>query len=81
MEILDARETLEEADRSEVEELRDDNRGECKWGVLTVERIKGVIEKLKEAFSKNPPDLKGAKELAVELKYWVGLEEAAKEKL
>jgi len=34
---------------------------------------------LTEAFSSDPPNLAEAKNLAVQLKYWQGLENAAKE--
>jgi len=41
--------------------------------------VKTTIASLKEAFSAQPPNLAEAKILAVQLKYWQGLEEAAKE--
>jgi molecular chaperone HscB len=44
-------------------------------------KVDAIIAKLTEAFSRNPPDLDAAKRLCVELKYWVSLEDAAKEKL
>jgi hypothetical protein len=34
---------------------------------------------LKRAFAQSPPDLEAAKRFTVELKYWRGLEDAAKE--
>ncbi|WOO82329.1 Iron-sulfur cluster co-chaperone protein HscB, mitochondrial [Vanrija pseudolonga] len=72
MEILEARETLEEAEEaSEVEEMRDSNH----------DKVVNLVRRLTEAFSQTPVDLHATKALAVELKYWVGLEEAAKEKL
>lgn len=42
-------------------------------------KVHETIESIREAFSKDPPNLAGAKTLAVQLKYWQGLEEAAKE--
>ncbi|BEJ13672.1 hypothetical protein CspHIS471_0308460 [Cutaneotrichosporon sp. HIS471] len=71
MEILDARETLEDATSEEVEELRVDNQA----------KADDVTRQIKEALSKDPPDLQEAKQLAVELKYWVGLDHAARERL
>jgi molecular chaperone HscB len=44
-------------------------------------KVEAVTAKITAAFSRDPPDLDEAKRLCVELKYWVGLEEAAKEKL
>lgn len=44
-----------------------------------VDKVQSTISAIKAAFSKNQPDLKEAKVLAVQLKYWQGLEEAAKE--
>ncbi|KAL1412780.1 molecular chaperone [Vanrija albida] len=72
MEILEARETLEEAEEaSEVEEMRDSNHA----------KVVDLVQRLTESFSRTPVDRDATKALAVELKYWVGLEEAAKEKL
>jgi molecular chaperone HscB len=69
-EILEAREELEMAESSdEVEELRRTNQ----------EKVDETISALKEAFSGDPPDFTKAKGLSVQLKYWLGLEEAAKE--
>jgi molecular chaperone HscB len=42
-------------------------------------KVDETIALLKEAFSSDPPDLVEAKSLAVQLKYWQGLENAAKE--
>lgn len=69
-EILEAREELEMAESpEEVDGLRRTNQ----------EKVDETISALKEAFAGDPPDFKGAKGLAVQLKYWQGLEEAAKE--
>jgi molecular chaperone HscB len=69
-EILEAREELEMAESAEeVEQLRRTNQ----------EKVDETISALKEAFAGDPPDFKQAKGLAVQLKYWQGLEEAAKE--
>ncbi|KAK4684475.1 molecular chaperone HscB, partial [Tremellales sp. Uapishka_1] len=68
--ILEAREELDEAEsRDQVESLRATNH----------EKVQATIQALHEAFSRQPPDFEGAKGLAVQLKYWVGLESAAKE--
>ena len=45
----------------------------------TVGRVQAAIESIKEAFGSDPPNLAGARILAVKLKYWQGLEEAAKD--
>ncbi|KLT45942.1 hypothetical protein CC85DRAFT_306428 [Cutaneotrichosporon oleaginosum] len=71
LEILEAREELEEATSDEVEELREANQ----------KKVDNVARQITEALSKEPPELQRAKELAVELKYWVGLEHAARERL
>ncbi|TXT10878.1 hypothetical protein VHUM_02383 [Vanrija humicola] len=72
MEILEARESLEEAEEAvEVEEMRDSNHS----------KVEDLVRRITESFSHTPVDLHATKALAVELKYWVGLEEAAKEKL
>jgi molecular chaperone HscB len=42
-------------------------------------KVDETIAALKEAFSGDPPNLTEAKSLAVQLKYWQGLENAAKE--
>jgi molecular chaperone HscB len=69
-EILEAREELEMAESpEEVEELRRTNQ----------EKVDETIAALKAAFSGNPPSFQEAKGLAVQLKYWQGLENAAKE--
>ena len=69
-EILEAREELEMAESAEeVEQLRRTNQ----------EKVDEMIAALKEAFAGDPPNFKEAKALAVQLKYWQGLEEAAKE--
>ena len=47
--------------------------------VNPVERITTTIASLTEAFSQTPPDFAGAKELAVQLRYWKGLEDATKD--
>ncbi|RSH91888.1 hypothetical protein EHS25_009258 [Saitozyma podzolica] len=69
-EILEAREELEEAaSHDEVEEIRKANH----------EKVEETIAAIKEAFSSEPPDFEGARTLAIQLKYWLGLEAAAKE--
>jgi len=69
-EILEAREELEMAESpEEVESLRQTNQ----------EKVDETIAALKEAFAGDPPEFQKAKGLAVQLKYWQGLEEAAKE--
>ncbi|WVQ84491.1 Fe-S protein assembly co-chaperone HscB [Cryptococcus sp. DSM 104549] len=70
-EILEAREELEEAEsQEEVDRIRAANH----------EHVADIVGSLEEAFSHSPPDLEGAKTLAVQLRYWMGLEKAAKEK-
>lgn len=71
MEILEARETLEEASGEEVEELRQDNQA----------KVDGVVADICELLSAPEPDWPRVKRLAVELRYWVQLENAAKAKL
>lgn len=71
MEILEARETLEEADGQEVEELRQDNHA----------KVDAIVADICDLLSKPQPDLHAVKRLAVELRYWVQLENAAKAKL
>jgi molecular chaperone HscB len=44
-----------------------------------IEKVDETIAALKAAFGRDPPNLEEAKGLAVQLKYWMGLEEAAKE--
>lgn len=39
------------------------------------------MRQITNVLSKEPPELEKAKAMAVELKYWVGLETAAKERL
>ena len=46
---------------------------------MIAEKVLATIEGIKQAFSADPPNITGAKALAVQLKYWQGLEEAAKE--
>ncbi|WWC64579.1 Fe-S protein assembly co-chaperone HscB [Kwoniella dejecticola CBS 10117] len=70
-EILEAREELEEADiAEEIDRIRSVNH----------EKVEDIIKQLHAAFSETPPSLESAKELAVQLRYWRGLENAAKEK-
>ena len=84
-EILEAREELEMASSlEEVDELRQTNQGmSCffyDWeGANDIAKVDETIAALKEAFSRDPPNLTEAKSLAVQLKYWQGLENAAKE--
>jgi molecular chaperone HscB len=44
-----------------------------------VEKVKATIASIKEALETDPPNLAGTKILSVQLKYWQGLEDAAKE--
>ena len=55
--------------------------GWSKWTLTgrSLDKVQAAIESIKEAFTSDPPNLTGAKILAVQLKYWQGLEEAAKE--
>ncbi|EAL19148.1 hypothetical protein CNBH2470 [Cryptococcus deneoformans B-3501A] len=70
-EILEAREELEDAQTpEEIDRIRQANK----------EHVKGIIGSLEQAFSGTPPDLAEAKLLAVQLRYWMNLEKAAKEK-
>lgn len=70
MEVLEAREELEEATSAEqVEGLRQTNH----------EKVQSTIEDLKSALSTSPPDFDLAKTLTIQLRYWTGLEAAAKE--
>lgn len=71
MEILEARETLEEADGQEVEELRQDNKA----------KVDDIVGQICELLNRPEPDWHAVKRLAVELRYWVQLENAAKAKL
>jgi molecular chaperone HscB len=43
------------------------------------EKVQATIAALQAAFSTDPPDLSEAKSLTVQLRYWLGLEAAAKE--
>ncbi|KAL7418397.1 molecular chaperone [Cryptotrichosporon argae] len=71
-EIMEAREELEEASgHDEIEAIRDRNH----------EKVEATTSALHAAFSAQPPDLEHARALVTQLKYWVGLEEAAKNKL
>ncbi|WVR00267.1 Fe-S protein assembly co-chaperone HscB [Kwoniella sp. CBS 9459] len=71
-EILEAREELEEASaQEEVDRIRADNH----------EKVVETTARLSQAFSQNPPDLHEAKNLAIQLRYWRGLEDAAKDKV
>ncbi|WWD19628.1 Fe-S protein assembly co-chaperone HscB [Kwoniella shandongensis] len=71
-EILEAREELEEAsNQDEIESIRASNR----------EKVSEIISSLTDAFSQKPPNLEEAKTLAVQLRYWQGLEKAAKERV
>ncbi|WVF73085.1 Fe-S protein assembly co-chaperone HscB [Kwoniella sp. CBS 6097] len=71
-EILEAREELEEASsQEEIDRIRADNH----------EKVIETTSRLSEAFGQNPPDLHEAKNLAVQLRYWRGLEDAAKDKV
>ncbi|WVW86157.1 Fe-S protein assembly co-chaperone HscB [Kwoniella bestiolae CBS 10118] len=70
-EILEAREELEEANnQEEIQRIRSDNHA----------KVEVIIMQLHSAFSEDPPNLEEAKNLAVQLRYWKGLENAAREK-
>ncbi|WVQ72663.1 Fe-S protein assembly co-chaperone HscB [Cryptococcus sp. DSM 104548] len=72
MEILEAREELEEAEsQEEIDRIRATNH----------ENVQEIIQALTAAFAETPPKLDEAKVLAVQLKYWMGLEKAAKDKI
>jgi molecular chaperone HscB len=65
MEVLDAREAIEEAEREEdLESMRDSNE----------ERIVGSTRTIDEAFKND--DLQAAKDEAVKLRYWVNIKES-----
>ncbi|ORX40529.1 hypothetical protein BD324DRAFT_574695 [Kockovaella imperatae] len=69
-EIMEAREDLENAEtKDEVDRLGEENQ----------ERIESTIAQITEAFSQQPPDIVGAKGLAVQLRYWRGLEDAIRD--
>ncbi|OCF38211.1 Fe-S protein assembly co-chaperone HscB [Kwoniella heveanensis BCC8398] len=71
-EILEAREELEEASsQDEVDRIRADNH----------EKVVETTSRLSQAFAQNSPDLHEAKNLAIQLRYWRGLEDAAKDKV
>lgn len=86
-EILEAREELESAaTEEEVTAIREANHRAS--GVffqsyvsklMMIEKVEATIASLTQAFSEDPPNLAEAKNLAVQLKYWQGLENAAKE--
>jgi molecular chaperone HscB len=42
-------------------------------------KVEETITSLRDAFAQDPPNLAEAKVLSIQLKYWQGLEEAAKE--
>lgn len=89
MEIMEAREELEEAESAEtVDAIRHRNAGmsghsgrDCYNPRLTpaAEKVEETIQQIRDALSADPPDFESAKTLAVQLKYWQGLENAAKE--
>jgi molecular chaperone HscB len=65
MEVLEARESIEEAEREEdLGEMREVNEGR-------IRESEGIIE---EAFKRD--DLRAAKEEAVKLRYWVNIKES-----
>jgi molecular chaperone HscB len=45
----------------------------------SIDKVQSTIASIKEAFEADPPNLAGAKILSVQLKYWQGLEDAARE--
>ncbi|TPX63557.1 hypothetical protein SpCBS45565_g06527 [Spizellomyces sp. 'palustris'] len=68
MEVLDARERLEEAHaQSDIEEIRRENE----------KRMKETIDQLLQAFRDR--DLDAAKRFAIQLQYWVNIKKAAQE--
>ncbi|KAJ9098897.1 hypothetical protein QFC19_006236 [Naganishia cerealis] len=70
MDVMEAREELEEAStEEEVEKVKESNN----------ERIRETMEGLAGAFGATPPDLTRAKTLAIELQYLKNLERAARE--
>ncbi|KAJ9107390.1 hypothetical protein QFC21_000840 [Naganishia friedmannii] len=70
MDVMEAREELEEASTEEdVEKVKESNGG----------RIRETMDGLAAAFGANPPDLIRAKMLAIELQYLKNLERAARE--
>jgi len=89
MEVLEAREELESAaSEEEVTSIRENNHSAYPTSMpllptpvfrLTPGRVEQTIANLIKAFSEDPPNLVEAKELAIQLKYWQGLEHAAKE--
>lgn len=91
MEIMEAREELEEATSSDtVDAIRQRNSGTSPrssmgFTVLFVqtdartEKVDATIQSIRDALSADPPDFEQAKTLSVQLKYWQGLENAAKE--
>jgi hypothetical protein len=57
-------------------------RGKLEAGnspLTPIAKVEQTISSIRDAFSENPPNLTAAKVLTVQLKYWQGLEEAAKE--
>ncbi|CED84654.1 Mitochondrial J-type chaperone [Phaffia rhodozyma] len=70
MEIMEAREALEDAEsEEEVDAIREENR----------EKAKRTTEQLSEAFMKG--DLPRAKDLTIELRYWRNVDDAVSNKL
>jgi molecular chaperone HscB len=43
------------------------------------EKVEATIQAITEAFSTDPPNFTQAKHLATQLRYWQGLEKAARE--
>lgn len=70
MDVMEAREELEEAQtEEEVEKVKASNAG----------HIQEAMRGLAEAFGREPPDLVRAKALAIEMQYLQNLERAARE--
>jgi len=70
VEVLEAREELEDAtDEASVEAVRQKNQA----------RVSETLRELEDAFSRNEVEM--AKAASVRLKYWEGIEDAAREKL
>ncbi|KAG0325798.1 hypothetical protein BG004_003114, partial [Podila humilis] len=65
MEVMEARELLEDAQtEDEVQDLKTQNDT----------RIKDTVQGLSQAFNKTPMDLEKAKELAIQLQYWIRIQ-------
>lgn len=87
MDVMEAREELEEAQtEEEVEQVKASNARQYMRRVPIpsladdgVEHIQEAMRGLAEAFGRQPPDLTRAKALAIEMQYLQNLERAARE--